>query len=561
MKIIKRDGRIVDYNREKIVIAINKANNEVRDEDKISQKDIDSIIDYIEKLDKKRMLVEDIQDIIEEKLMDKKKFNLAKKYIIYRYTRSLIRKTNTTDSSLLALLKNKSTSSDEYLVANKQRETMAGEVSKDLAYRILLPKNITEYEKENLIKFCNVEYFTEPIIESSYVSIKKMIENGIVLNGIKIEKPKNFQSACNVIVEVIASLLSLQTGELYIDFSDLFEYYYLSLNKRINLYLSIMGDSITKEEIISLAKNRTFDEVRSGLQTIYYELNTITLSNASIPRINFLVDTDEVMDPIEEHIIFEFIKQKNQGIVDENNKNIQTIYPKIIYKITKNYDYILKELVEGDSSFILLSEETYSNFKSHIKKFKQGSIAINLYSIAQKYKDTFLDKLKETLDVVFEGFLCINHNLKGVQAGKSPVHWQYKGISSLKKDEIIDKYLKSNYSYLELSILGFESAIKILKDESIKPVVIKIIDDYIKNWNKINTFSIMTSNICNDKDLKHVLTKDEELYTKTSIKSYLDSEKFIKESYYKCNFVYSCFTGLENINDDFIYYNKTKEEN
>ena len=560
MKIIKRDGRIVDYDKEKIVIAIEKANNEVRDEDKIARKDIDNIIDYIEKLDKKRMLVEDIQDIIEEKLMDKKKFNLAKKYIIYRYTRSLIRKTNTTDSSLLALLKNKNASSDEYLVANKQRETMAGEVSKDLAYRILLPKNVTEYEKENLIKFCNVEYFTEPIIESSYVNIKKMLENGIVLNGIKIEKPKNFQSACNVIVEVIASLLSLQTGELYIDFSDLFEYYYLSLNKRINLYLSIMGDSITKDEIISLAKNRTFDEVRSGLQTIFYELNTITLSNAAIPRINFLVDTDEIMDPIEEHIIFEFIKQKNQGIVDENNNKILTEYPKIIYKITKQYDYILDELVNGNSSFIILNENSYLNFKSHIKKFKQGTIAINIYAIAQKYKSNFLEKLKETLEVVFEGFLCINHNLRGVQAGKSPVHWQYKGISSLTKDEVIDKYLKSTYSYLELSVLGFESALKILKDDAIKNDVIKIIDDYIKNWNKINTFAIVTSNICNKYDMEQLLKRDKELYSKTSIDTYIDNEKFMEESYYKCDFMFNKFISLNTIKDNYIYLNKKEED-
>lgn len=561
MKIIKRDGRIVDYDKNKIIIAIEKANKEVGPKEKISSKDIDKIIDYIESLDKKRMLVEDIQDIIEEKLMEKKKFVLAKKYIIYRYTRSLIRKTNTTDSSLLALLKNESSSEGGHLVANRQRDIMAGEASKDLAYRILLPKNVVEYEKNNLIKFCNVEYFTEPVIEESFVNIDKMLENGTIINGIKIEKPKGFQSFCNVLVEIIASISSVQTGDIYINFSSFFNYYYISLKKRISKYKNLMSGTLEDDQIDELAKNRTLKEVNSGFQTILYQINTLSVSNGLVPKINFIINTDNINNEVEEEIVYMFIKEKSTGILNENDERLIPIYPKIIYVLNKkntigNYKYITDELIGCNYGFNILDEEKYAKYISKIQKFKQGTIAINLIRIANEYPNEFLQKLKESLEVCYEGFLCLNHNLQGTYSDKSPIHWQNGAIANLKKDERIDKYLKSSYSYLNLAVLGFEKAINILGNKISKKDISNLINKKIKSWNDISNFHIESSNICNENDILKIYNSDLKTIKNIKLDNYHDSSEFIKEDYLKTEFIFDKFNNIKDVQKNVIYYTK-----
>lgn len=287
MKIIKRDGRIVDYDSTKIRVAIEKANKEVSDLNRVSSEDIDKIIEFVESLDKKRMLVEDVQDIIEEKLMEFGKFKLAKKYIIYRYKRSVIRQSNTTDMSILSLIKNNSFIDGNYLLANKQRDLMAGEISKDLSYRLLLPKNVTKADLENRIKFCNVDHFTEPVIESIKINLEDMFENGTVINGIRIDKPKSFQSACNILVEIIANLASCQTGNIYVELKDLFKYYYLSYEKKYSMFEAIMKTSLNAEQIRAITETQMFIEIKSGIQTIFYQINTITLANGSVPKVFF----------------------------------------------------------------------------------------------------------------------------------------------------------------------------------------------------------------------------------------------------------------------------------
>lgn len=561
MKIIKRDGRIVDYDKNKIIIAIEKANKEVGPKEKISSKDIDKIIDYIESLDKKRMLVEDIQDIIEEKLMEKKKYVLAKKYIIYRYTRSLIRKTNTTDSSLLALLKNEASASGEHLVANRQRDIMAGEASKDLAYRILLPKNVVEYEKNNLIKFCNVEYFTEPVIEESFINIDKMLENGTIINGIKIEKPKGFQSFCNVLVEIIASISSVQTGDIYINFSNFFNYYYISLKKRISKYKNLMSGTLEDDQIDELAKNRTLKEVNSGFQTILYQINTLSVSNGLIPKINFIINTENINNEVEEEIVYNFIKEKCIGILNENDERIIPIYPKIIYILNKkntigNYKYITDELINSKYGFTIMDELKYSKYINKIQKFKQGTIAINLVRLATDYPDNFIKKLNESLEVCYEGFLCLNHNLQGTYSDKSPIHWQNGAIANLKKDEKIDKYLKSNYSYLSLAVIGFEKAITILGNNKLKKDISNLINKKIKSWNDISNFHIEISNICNDSDIFKIYNIDSKQVKNIKLEDYYDSGEFIKEDYLKTEFIYDRFTDIKNVQSKIIYYTK-----
>ena len=230
MKVIKRDGRIVDYDRTKIVIAIEKANNEVRKKEKASKEDIKQITNYIEELDKKRMLVEDIQDIIEEKLMELGKFELAKKYIVYRYTRALVRKSNTTDESILGLIRNenkelaKENSNKNTVLASTQRDYIAGEVSRDLTRRLLLPEKISKAHDEGVLYFHDADYFVQPIFNCCLINIEDMLDNGTVMNGKMIESPKTFQVACIVMTQIIAMVASNQYGGQSVDLKYLGKY-------------------------------------------------------------------------------------------------------------------------------------------------------------------------------------------------------------------------------------------------------------------------------------------------------------------------------------------------
>lgn len=542
MKIVKRDGRTVEYDANKIRVAIGKANNEVADTDKISPKEIENIIKYIESLGKKRMLVEDIQDIIEEKLMEKKKFHLAKVYIIYRYKRSVIRQSNTIDASILSLLKNGDRQGNNYLDANRQRDVMAGEVSKDLAYRLLLPRNVVEAERDGRIKFCNVEYFTEPIIESSKINLRDMFQNGTVINGIKIEPPKSFQSAANVLVEIIASVASTQTGSIFVDLADLFPYYEMTFEKAYSLFSTLMREVLSDEQIRAMSHTQTFAEIRTGIQTILYQINTITIGSGLVPQVHFLVDVRRVSSMEEERIVCEFIKQKSEGLKDEANRPIVTHYPKVIYAVpgdeslAKKYDYITRELVTSSGDFALLSASGYDRFLAGIECFNQGSVAINLARIALLSKDEnvdFLELLATNLAFCYEAMLCRNHNLQGIYSDKSPIHWRYGGIARLEAMSRIDEYLKKGHSVMTLKVCGFEAAVKILGDESSwKSKIRDFIVDSVKNWNKENVFETVISNDASDFD-----GIDLEPYKKYEISSLTDSYEFMRDGYFKDGFL------------------------
>ena len=230
MKVIKRDGRAVDYDRDKIRIAITKANNDVSEDARVSNRQIDNIIRYIESLNKKRILVEDIQDIIEKKLMEIKKFDLAKAYIIYRYNRALVRKSNTTDESILSLIRNENkelseeNSNKNTSIASTQRDYIAGEVSRDLTRRVLLPEKISKAHDEGILHFHDADYFVQPIFNCCLINIGDMLDNGTVMNGKMIESPKSFQVACTVMTQIIAAVASNQYGGQSVDISHLGKY-------------------------------------------------------------------------------------------------------------------------------------------------------------------------------------------------------------------------------------------------------------------------------------------------------------------------------------------------
>lgn len=289
MKIIKRDGRAVDYNREKIQIAIEKANKEVRAKERASKDDIKDIIKYIEELGKKRMLVEDIQDIIEEKLMEIQKYELAKKYIVYRYTRALVRKQNTTDESILGLIKTtnkelmEENSNKNAIIASTQRDLIAGEVSKDLTKRMLLPEKISKAHDEGILHFHDADYFLQPIFNCCLIDIGDMLDNGTVMNGKMIETPKSFQVACTVMTQIIAAVASSQYGGQSVDVKHLGKYLRKSKEKFKKEIESKYKGKLPQEVIDDLVNTRLKSELSAGVQTIQYQINTLMTTNGQSP--------------------------------------------------------------------------------------------------------------------------------------------------------------------------------------------------------------------------------------------------------------------------------------
>ena len=289
IKVIKRDGSSVEYDREKIKIAISKANNEVKEDERVSLAQINNIIKYIESLNKKRILVEDIQDIIEIRLMATGKYELAKKYITYRYTRALIRKANTTDESILSLLKNNNSFGIKNNNASYQRDLIAREVSRDLTKRILLPEKIVKAHEEGLIYFHDMDYFIQPIINSSYINLKDMLENGTYINGVKIEKPKSFQVACNVTMQIINAISGGQIKGFSLDIDCLSPYLNATYLKNVNILKEKYKSKVNDEMIKTLANDLTKNELKNGVQTIHYQINTLINSSGTVPLVTLFL--------------------------------------------------------------------------------------------------------------------------------------------------------------------------------------------------------------------------------------------------------------------------------
>lgn len=309
MKVIKRDGSIVDYDRSKISTAIQKANDEVPEEDRLSQDRIDAIIDRIEELKRPRILVEDIQDLVEQGLVAENKFHLAKTYIIYRYNRALVRKANTTDESILSLLRNENkelaeeNSNKNTMIAATQRDYIAGEVSRDLTRRILLPEYISKAHDEGAIHFHDADYFVQPIFNCCLINIGDMLDNGTVMNGKLIESPKSFQVACTVTTQIIACVASNQYGGQSVDMSHLGKYLRRSREKfRKHIFYECAGqvDEATLERLVN---DRVRDELKSGVQTIQYQINTLMTTNGQSPFVTLFLNLREDDPYLEENAL------------------------------------------------------------------------------------------------------------------------------------------------------------------------------------------------------------------------------------------------------------------
>jgi ribonucleoside-triphosphate reductase len=296
MQVIKRDGSIVSFDRSKIREAIRKANQSVEPEERIGEAEIEEITVSIENKKKPRILVEDIQDMVEHDLMARGKYLLAKNYIIYRYTRALVRKQNTTDESILSLLHNENkelaeeNSNKNTMIAATQRDYIAGEVSRDLTRRLLLPEKISKAHDEGILHFHDADYFVQPIFNCCLINIQDMLDNGTVMNGKLIESPKSFQVACTVMTQIIACVASNQYGGQSVDVRHLGKYLRKSYDKFKARIIRDCGEDADPELIERLAMDRLQDELRSGVQTIQYQINTLMTTNGQSPFVTLFLN-------------------------------------------------------------------------------------------------------------------------------------------------------------------------------------------------------------------------------------------------------------------------------
>ena len=511
MKIIKRDGRAVDYDREKIRIAIEKANKEVKSKERASKEDIKGIILYIEELGKKRMLVEDIQDIIEEKLMELDKYELAKKYIVYRYTRALVRKANTTDESILGLIRNENkelaeeNSNKNTLLASTQRDYIAGEVSRDLTRRLLLPEKIVKADQDGVLHFHDADYFVQPIFNCCLINISDMLDNGTVMNGKMIESPKSFQVACTVTTQIIAAVASNQYGGQSVDLIHLGKYLRKSYNKFKKEIESKYKGKIKDEIIEYIVQDRLKAELKAGVQTIQYQINTLMTTNGQSPFVTLFLHLEKDDPYIKENamIIEEVLRQRYEGIKNEAGVYVTPAFPKLVYVLDEfnnlqggEYDYLTKLAVKcsakrmypdyisakkmrenyegnvfspmGCRSFLSPWKDENGNYKFE-GRFNQGVVSINLPQIgivADGDEEKFWKIFDERLELCKEALMCRHYALLGTHSDISPIHWQYGAIARLEKGEKIDKLLYGGYSTMSLGYIGLYEVTKLMTGES-----------------------------------------------------------------------------------------------
>ena len=511
MKVIKRDGRAVDYDREKIAVAIEKANQEVKSKERATKQEIKDIIQYVEDLGKKRILVEDIQDIIEEKLMEIQKYELAKKYIVYRYTRALVRKQNTTDESILGLIKNENkelaeeNSNKNTLLASTQRDYIAGEVSRDLTKRLLLPEKIVKADNEGVLHFHDADYFIQPIFNCCLINISDMLDNGTVMNGKMIESPKSFQVACTVTTQIIAAVASNQYGGQSVDLKHLGKYLRKSYDKfKAEIEKKYKG-KLSDDIIEDLVQDRLKAELKAGVQTIQYQINTLMTTNGQSPFVTLFLHLEEDDPYIKENamIIEEVLRQRYEGIKNEAGVYVTPAFPKLVYVLDEfnclkggKYDYLTKLAVKcsakrmypdyisaekmrenyegnvfspmGCRSFLSPWKDENGNYKFE-GRFNQGVVSINLPQVAivtDGDEDKFWKLLDERLELCKEALMCRHYALLGTHSDISPIHWQYGAVARLAKGEKIDKLLYGGYSTISLGYIGVYEMTKVMKGVS-----------------------------------------------------------------------------------------------
>ena len=511
MKVIKRDGTTVDFDRSKIVTAIQKANSAVDEAERIDQAQIEFIADSVSTKSRTRLLVEDIQDMVERQLMEAGKFELAKAYIIYRYTRALVRKQNTTDESILSLLRNENkelaeeNSNKNTMIAATQRDYIAGEVSRDLTRRILLPEHISKAHDEGAIHFHDADYFVQPIFNCCLINIGDMLDNGTVMNAKLIESPKSFQVACTVMTQIIACVASNQYGGQSVDLRHLGKYLRRSREKFRKQMAAECGTRVDASTLELLVNERVKDELKSGVQTIQYQINTLMTTNGQSPFVTLFLNLQKDDPYLEENamIVEEVLRQRLEGIKNEKGVYITPAFPKLVYVLDEHnclsggkYDYItelavkcsakrmypdyisakkMRENYEGNvfspmgcRSFLSPWKDEEGNYKFE-GRFNQGVVSLNLPQIAilaRGDEEKFWQIFEERLQLCFEAIMCRHEALKSVKSDSSPIHWQYGAIARLPKGTSIEPLLYGGYSSISLGYIGLYEVTKLMKGVS-----------------------------------------------------------------------------------------------
>ena len=526
MKVIKRDGHIVDYSPDKIENAISKANAEVAEEDKVSETQIRNIIKYIEGLKKKRMLVEDIQDIIEMRLMALGKYALAKQYITYRYTRELVRRSNTTDLSIKELINGESeywnteNSNKNATVVTTQRDYLAGITSTDITRRFLLPEDIVKAHDEGIIHFHDADYFAQNALHNcELINLDDMLQNGTIINEVMIEKPHRFITAATIATQIILAVSSSSYGGATISLTHLAPFVRSSYEAYIKKYKKA---KLSKELCEKLAMQDTKKEIESGVQTFNYQVNSMTNTNGQAPFLSvcmYLGETDEYKDELA-MIIEEFLNQRILGFKNEKGVYITPAFPKLLYVLEEDNmnpkgkyyyltklaakctakrmvpDYISEKIMKeykknekgdgecypcmGCRSFLTpdraMSLGNISKAKNYVEgkgkyygRFNQGVVTINLPDIALtsgKDMDIFWKVFDERLELCHRALQIRHKRLSKVTSDVAPILWQHGALARLEKGESIHELLHHGYSTLSLGYAGLYECVKYMTGHS-----------------------------------------------------------------------------------------------
>ena len=518
MKIIKRNGAEEDFDNNKIVVAVAKANT-AAGKNKLSLEQIKDIADYVEykcvKLNR-AVSVEEIQDMVENQIMSTGAFELAKDYVRYRYQRSLIRKANTTDNRILSLIEcnnedvKQENSNKNPTVNSVQRDYMAGEVSKDLTKRMLLPQDIVEADKEGIIHFHDSDYFAQHMHNCDLVNLEDMLQNGTVISETRIEKPHSFSTACNIATQIIAQVASNQYGGQSISLAHLAPFVDVSRKKiyaEVQEEVKTFGCMPSEKVIHEVVENRLRKEVTKGVQTIQYQVITLMTTNGQAPFLTVFMYLNEAKNEREKKdlamIIEETLKQRCQGVKNESGVWITPAFPKLIYVLeednvnegTEYYyltemaakctakrlvpDYIsekkMMELKEGNCFPVMGCRSALSPWKDEngnykfYGRFNQGVVTINLVDVALSSggdMKAFWKIFDERLDLCYRALMCRHNRLRGTLSDAAPILWQNGALARLKKGETIDRLLYGGYSTISLGYAGLYECVKYMTGKS-----------------------------------------------------------------------------------------------
>ena len=519
MIVIKRNGTEVDFDITKIIAAITKANDSVEESARMTPMQIRRIADFVElqclKMNRAPS-VEEIQDLVEYQIMAHGAFEVAKSYITYRYTRSLVRKSNTTDEKILSLIEccneeaKQENSNKNPVVNSTQRDYMAGEVSRDLSERLLLPPDIVEAHREGIIHFHDTDYYAQHMHNCDLVNLEDMLQNGTVITGTLIERPHSFSTACNIATQIIAQVASNQYGGQSISLTHLAPFVDVSrkkIRKIVEQEMEVIGVDPGQEKIDQLVEARLRDEVRRGVQTIQYQVLTLLTTNGQAPFVTVFMYLGEAKNDQERRdlamIIEETLEQRYQGVKNEDGVWITPAFPKLIYVLEEDNihedspywyltklaakctakrmvpDYIsekkMKEYKEGNCFPVMGCRSNLSPWKDEngnykfYGRFNQGVVTLNLVDVALSSGgdlDKFWKIFDERLDLCYRALMCRHNRLKGTLSDVAPILWQYGACARLKKGETIDKLLVGGYSTISLGYAGLYECVKYMTGKS-----------------------------------------------------------------------------------------------